>query len=58
MKHKIRRREAMYGDRKRPYRGGGGKRVDRKVAPFVKGIGPTESSRRVDKENGFIFVDR
>jgi len=49
----------MYGDQKRPYRGGGGgKRVDRKVAPFVKGIGPTESSRRVDKENGFIFVDR
>jgi len=48
----------MYGDWKRPYCGGGRKRVNRKVAPFVKLIGPTESSRRVEKENGFIFVDR
>jgi len=58
MKHKRRRRKAMYGDWKRPYCGGERKRVNRKVAPFVKLIGPTESSRRVEKENGFIFVDR
>jgi len=48
----------MYGDWKRPYYGGGRKRVNRKVAPFVKLIGLTKSFRRLEKENGFIFVDR
>lgn len=43
--------------RKAPFCGGGKKRVDGKVAPFMELTVPMERSRREDKENGLIFSD-
>jgi hypothetical protein len=43
---------------KNPYPRWRKKRVDKKVVPFVKLVGPMESPSRDDKENGLTFSDQ
>jgi len=51
------RRNTKYGGHKRPFLRRRKKRVDEKVVPFVKLVGPMENPRRYDKENGLTFSD-
>jgi len=52
------KRNSKYGGRKSPFPRRRKKMVDEKVVPFVKLVGPMESPRREDKENGLTFSDR
>ncbi|KEH31722.1 hypothetical protein MTR_4g103565 [Medicago truncatula] len=52
------RRNTKYGGRKSPFPRRRKKRVDGKVVPFMKLVGPMESPRREDKENGLTFSER